>query len=103
MAARSPGRLLDVLPELLLLLHLPPLDIHAQTAVRQEMRLMLRTERRASRDLAEAHGLALATCFLCSSSGSARGQRTLGELHWKLGSGASLECGLDSCNACPGG
>lgn len=86
-ALRPPCCLSDVLPVLLLLSRLPPLDIHAQTTVRQETRAMLPRQRRGSRDCFEAHrndtGPRLETCFFTSSSSSPRSveyQRGLGGL-----------------------
>lgn len=51
---RSPCCSVYVLPVLLLLFHLPPLNIHAQTAVHQVMRLMLHRQKHVSCDCIEA-------------------------------------------------
>lgn len=52
---RSPCCPFYVLPVLLVLFHLPPLNIHAQTAVHQEMRPMLQRQKHVPCDCIEAH------------------------------------------------
>lgn len=52
---RSPCRPLHVLPALLVLLHLPPLSIHAKTAVCQEVRTALPRRTRGSPDRYEVN------------------------------------------------
>lgn len=107
---QSPCGPFQVLPVLLVLFHLPPLNIHAHAAVHQEMSQMLQRRKHGVTQLhRSAQGFdersVLATCFFWSSSDSVRGQSSLGELaqDWKLGSEARWECVLESRSVSPGG